>query len=112
MGLFKLEKTPKNDYIISTDYDTIKAYKITLPSGMSYDLLAGHLYGNTCADYYRMLRDVYGAELWKGPTCWFTARFQKITPELEELMKKLNREANAAWRRQVNEARRKEKGQQ
>ena len=103
MGLFKLEKTYDDQYIISTDYETILKYGLTLPAGMSYSLLASHLCGYRCADYFRMLRDVYGAELWKGQTIWPTARFKKRTPELNKLVQELNRKATAAWRKEMGQ---------
>lgn len=96
MGLFKLETTYDGEVMISTDYDFLEKHSLTLPSGMSYSLLAAHLLGYHVSDYYRMLRDVYGAELWKGQTIWLTARFKKKTSELQKLINKLNLRANEA----------------
>ena len=93
MAYFKIDESPLNPgkYMIRPDFDKLPLYNT---SG-SYGVLMARVMGITYANYLRLCRDEYGAELiGKGsyyPVPYFTElnRVRELAKELDKRVEKL-----------------------
>lgn len=76
-------------YIIRADLDKFHLYS----TEGSFNIIEARLMGLTYADYLRMCRDVYGAEI-IGKNSTYPVAYFKPTQDLNNLISQLNERAN------------------
>ena len=83
-------------YVIRADHD---AFHLNYTEG-SFGIIGARLMGLTYADYLRMCRDIYGAEI-VGKGSVYPYPVFKFSKELEDLINQLNARANLVlWERE------------
>ena len=93
MAYFVIEESPTNQgkYLVKPNFDNLPLYSTT----GSYAVVMARTFGVSFANYLRLCRDEYGAEIvGKGsmyPTAYFTNRnkAQELVNELEKRVRRI-----------------------
>ena len=88
MSYFKIDESPTNlgKYVVRPDFDKLPLYN----TRGSYAILPARVMGITYANYLRLCRDEYGAEI-IGKNSFYPIAYFKEINRVKELVKELDK---------------------